>query len=210
MADINGSAEIRNEKALERLVLFTDAVIAIVITLMVLEVKPPHIEAEPQLLPALKHLWHEYLAVGISFFVIGILWSTHNRRFHWMKRSDGGLVMINMLFLLAVSAIPFVTAVLAKHPYRDATVIYAATVAISPLLLALLWLYARGKGLLAPEMPRSERWIGVASPLASAAVFLGSIPVAFWSPVAARMSWILVFIIAMGIRLAISRGNVSE
>ena len=83
--------EERQRGAVERLALFTDAVVAIVITLMVLEVKPPHIRAEGELLPALRGLWHEYLAVAISFLVIGLFWTRHHALFQWVKRHDARL-----------------------------------------------------------------------------------------------------------------------
>jgi uncharacterized membrane protein len=192
MTAAHRSPDEREDKALERLLLFTDAVIAIVITLMVLEVKPPNIANEPELLPALKGLWHEFLAVGVSFIVIGIIWAVHHRRFRWVNRIDGGLVAINLLFLMAVSAIPFVTHLLAKHPYREATIIYAVTIAVASLLLAAIWLYATKMKLVADDVPEFERWSGFVSPLSTALIFLISIPIAFLNPLAARWFWVLV------------------
>jgi uncharacterized membrane protein len=195
----------REEQALERLVLFTDAVIAIVITLMVLEVKPPPVHSEQELLPALGALHHEYLAVGVSFLVIGIYWAAHHHRFQWVQRLDRGLIAINLLFLLSICAIPFVTAVLAKHPQRIGTILYALTVALASLLLALMWAYACGRKLTAVDLPAHERRSGIVAPLATAAVFLGSIPIAFWNPTAARFSWIAVLVVAIVLRLPSSK-----
>ena len=195
----------RERGSVDRLVFFTDAVIAIVITLMVLEVKPPHVRSEQELIPALWALWHEYLAVGVSFLVIGIFWSRHHRLFQWVRRQDSGLVWINLLFLMSVSAIPFVTAVLAQHPQQVGTILYAVTLALASLLVALLWSYAGSRARIAPELPAPERRIYIFSSLATAAVFLASVPIAIWHAHAAKFFWLAVLAISVARRFLLSR-----
>jgi len=69
---------------LERLVFFSNAVFAIAITLLALDIRLPagsEMFSDAQLLAALLGIWHKYLAYGISFFVIGTLWIGHHRKF---------------------------------------------------------------------------------------------------------------------------------
>ena len=106
-AETSGTLEHSSEfdiKSVDRLVFFSDAVIAIIITLMVLEVRlprcPQHASQE-QVLEALVAPVAKYLAVVLSFLVIGLFWTLHHRRFNWVRHVDGQLVWINLLFLLA-------------------------------------------------------------------------------------------------------------
>jgi uncharacterized membrane protein len=85
-----------DDRAVDRLVFFSDAVIAIIITLMVLEVRLPALPehtSDAEVLRALVALWPKYLAVALSFLVIGLFWTLHHRRFNWvvasMPRSSG-------------------------------------------------------------------------------------------------------------------------
>lgn len=102
---------------LERLVFFSDAVIAIVITLLVLEIEVPHLPygaPSHEWWMALGELWPSFFAFVLSFAVIGRFWLTHHQLFGRVRRYHDKLVRPNFLFLLAVAIMPFATALLAN------------------------------------------------------------------------------------------------
>jgi uncharacterized membrane protein len=134
-----------------RIEAFSDAVFAIAITLLIIEIGVPHLEEEPPgttLPQALVGLWPSFLAYVISFLQIGVIWANHHNRFRFIERSDHGLLFLNILFLMCVAFIPFPTALLAEYlegtagERETAGVIYAGTLAVTAVFFTLLWLYA--------------------------------------------------------------------
>jgi uncharacterized membrane protein len=102
--------EIRKEFQLERMILFSDAVFAIVITLMAIEIKLPETEgphSKEQLLQGIRHLLPILLAYIISFWFIGMLWYQHLKLFGYLRSYDKGLVFRNLLLLFCVGLFPF-------------------------------------------------------------------------------------------------------
>lgn len=96
-----------------RIEAFSDGVIAIIITLLVLELKVPHIEGEINsgiILTTLTSLLPKFLSWALSFFMVLIMWVNHHRIFTELKSSDNGLLWINGLLLFTMSFVPFPTA----------------------------------------------------------------------------------------------------
>ena len=136
-----------------RLEAFSDGVIAIAITLLVLQIDVPAIEqidGDEALRDALKNLWPAYIGYVISFATIGLIWATHHNIFRFIKESDPRLLVLNMLFLFCVAFIPFPTAVLAEHLNHDgdrtATLFYAGWFFLTALTLRTLWRYVKSDG----------------------------------------------------------------
>ena len=130
-----------DETGLERIVFFSDAVMAIAITLLALEIRLPGNEtnlSDAQLLATLGSLWHRYLGYFISFVVIGLYWQSHHRMFRSIRRYDPRLIMLNLLFLLLIGFIPFPTSVIMDYSGLVATVFYAATMVAAGLALCHL------------------------------------------------------------------------
>lgn len=132
-----------------RMEAFTDGVFAIAITLLVLDIKLPAPRGdEPvNLLGALIGLWPSYLAYLISFVMIGIYWVNHHFTGKLYKEVDHVFLLLNLLFLLAISFLPFPTRVLAEHWTEEGSRATAATFYTAGLLLPaatwfLKWLYA--------------------------------------------------------------------
>jgi uncharacterized membrane protein len=100
-----------------RLEAFSDGVIAIAITLLVLEIRVPPLEdASPtELWRALGELWPNDLGYVIGFATIGIMWANHHLIFRSIGRTDHYLILTNLLFLFCVAAIPFPTALMADY-----------------------------------------------------------------------------------------------
>jgi uncharacterized membrane protein len=93
---------------------FSDRVFAIAITLLILNLKVPSGPAG-HLGAALARQWPTYAAFLLSFFFIGIMWVNHHRLFNHIRRSDNGLLFLNLLLLLGITVVPFPTALLAAH-----------------------------------------------------------------------------------------------
>src|SRR5215218_7528273 len=96
-----------------RLEAFSDGVIAIAITLLVLEIRVPEdAESVPALWNALRDLWPAYLGYLISFATIGIMWANHHTIFRLITRTNHYLILTNLLFLLCLAFLPAPTALL--------------------------------------------------------------------------------------------------
>ena len=148
-----------SEPALERFVFFSDAVFAIAITLLALEIKPPDPglnAGEAAWEAALLHLTPSVLAFVLGFYVIGNIWTAHHEVFRLVRRFDSRLLAPNMLLLFAVVLVPVATALMgtttrAPAPY----VVYSGVMLLAGLSKA--WLTSRAlRSELAPGAPREE------------------------------------------------------
>ena len=129
----------------ERLGAFTDGVIAIIITILVLEihVPPGHDFAEEGVLSFLKEIEDEIKVYLLSFVLILAYWLQHHVMFHYIARTDRPLILLNGAFLFLLSLSPFTTAMAVE--YRGVPVaetIFAATYFLSGLLFFGMWRYA--------------------------------------------------------------------
>jgi uncharacterized membrane protein len=184
---------------LERLVFFSDAVFAIAITLLALEIRLPHDIAylvNEELTNALLRLWPKYLGFATSFVVIGAFWVAHHRRFRYIRRYDRALLWLNLLMLMGVAFIPFPTAVLSDYGNRTATIFYALTMLTVGLISATIWGYATHRHRLVDAglsagVVRRERLRGISL----ASVFLISIGIALLDAHLAKFSWLLLLVL---------------
>ncbi|HEV8286939.1 MAG TPA: TMEM175 family protein [Chitinophagaceae bacterium] len=103
--------ELKKEFQLERMILFSDAVFAIAITLLVIEIKIPEIEnvSDKVLLQALGHLIPKFVGFLISFIFIGLYWTIHHRMFGFVTSYNRKLIFLNLLFLFFIALMPFST-----------------------------------------------------------------------------------------------------
>jgi uncharacterized membrane protein len=139
---------------------FSDGVFAIAATLLVLELKIPHVE--PGGLPeALLERWPSYATYVVSFLTIGIIWVNHHAVMDRIESVNRPLLFLNLVFLMSVAAIPFPTALLADylqagHDERLAAAVYGATMAVMGITFGLIWAYAVLSGdLLHPRINRA-------------------------------------------------------
>ncbi len=189
---------------LERLAFFSDAVFAIAITLLALEIRLPTGEGpvtNAELVRNLLAIWPKYLGYIISFLVIGVFWIGHHRKFHFIQRYDGNLLLLNLLLLMAIAFIPFPTSVISKYGNRTATIFYALTMTLTGVLSAAIWWYASHRNRLIDSQlsirqRRRETW----GPLVVPGVFLLSIGLAFINDDLAKLSWVLVAVVSLLIR----------
>ena len=99
----------------ERMLAFSDAVMAVAITLLVLDLKLPGNVSDAELGHALHASLPNLAAYALSFVVIGLLWIGHHQQFSQIRRVDGVLIWLNLFFLLTIALIPFVTSLLSEH-----------------------------------------------------------------------------------------------
>ena len=145
-----------------RIEAFADAVFAIAITLLVIEIRlPPHEEVLRigGVGPALLQLWPSYVGYAISFIVIGIMWANHHNLMKLVDRVDHGFITLTLLLLLCVAFLPFPTAVMAEHltdpMERSAAVaFYCGCFTVTAFFYFPMWWHAaRGRRLIADHVP---------------------------------------------------------
>lgn len=149
----NAGAHEGSAPHLHRLVLFSDAVFAIAITLLAIEIHPPeHWTSIPDLFGQMGHkLW----AYAVSFAVIGVYWISHRRIFARLRTANGVLDVLNLVVLGLIGLLPLVTELLWEHG-GAAAVVYLGLVTAIGFALAALWGYAAFAGELAGKVHRGE------------------------------------------------------
>lgn len=181
--------------SVERTVFFSDAVFAIAMTLLVLELIIPEGLDQEHLGEALAEAVPEFIAYTISFTVLAIAWLSHHRKFTVIHRYDAPLQGLNLLLLFFIAVLPMPTSFLSDYggelsPWP--AVLYAVVTSAVFLVLDLIWWHAWRAGLIAPvvdaPMYRYMLWAMLPVPV----VFLLSIPVAFVSADWAMFIWVLI------------------
>jgi uncharacterized membrane protein len=130
-----------------RLETLSDGVLAIAMTILVIDLGTPVVPkllAQDQLYSKLIEMWPKFAVYGLSFLVLGIFWFFHHFLFHYIKRSDGRFVWINILFLMFVALISFSTELIGEYSIYSniAVALYGANGFIIMLILNVLWWYA--------------------------------------------------------------------
>jgi uncharacterized membrane protein len=178
---------------LDRIAFFSDAVMAIAITLLVLEVRLPATEAAVTFSRRLLALWPKYLGYFVSFWVIALYWNAHHRCFLHLRGYDVRLIYLNFLFLMFLAFVPFPTALLFSNPTGTASVVlYAGTAAGMGLSLAWLWIYAVRRRLIVTGLGRPVIRDIQLNLLLPPLIFLVTAGVAFLDSTAAMYAWLLL------------------
>ena len=137
--------ESRKQFQLERIILFSDAVFAIAITLLIIEIKVPHFETRPtqgQLINALMEKWGDFIGFIISFVVIGQFWTSHHKLFGYITGYTPGLLWLNLLLLFWVVLMPFSTYLNMQYGFLDITWLwYSLNLTLISLSLYFIWRY---------------------------------------------------------------------
>jgi len=189
----------REKLTADRLSLFSDGVFAIVITLMVLELKPPH----GRDLGDLLELWPEFLSYCMSYWFLAVVWINHHHILRFAERASQRLIWSNFAHLFTVSLIPFTTKWAADTDLSSTAVsLYALVfVGVNATYLALCWeLVDRPRG--EPVSSRLRAMLKMRS-LVTLALFLISATVAYWLPY-------LGFAVVVFCLLLYTRPDVSE
>lgn len=178
------------ERNPERVVFFSDAVFAIAVTLLVLEIRPP--QDTRHLLHGLAALWPSYLAYTITFLLIGQVWANHHVMFDHIRVADRTVLFLNTLLLMDIAFLPFAASVLADafrtgHGQRTAVVFHGLRSYSRPSCLTPSGATrAMVSGCSAPpSMPRGRE----PSAGASGSRWPGSPPGPCWAPCSPSSAW---------------------
>jgi uncharacterized membrane protein len=143
--------------SVERLAALSDGVFAVAMTLLVLELHAPPLEAvhsELDLWNGLVHLAPRLMVWAMSFLTLGIFWVGQQTQLNHLERSNRDLKWIHLGFLLAVSMIPFSTSLLGQFPsFRNALLVYWLNILALGTMLYLSWVCAVSGGIVKADMP---------------------------------------------------------
>jgi uncharacterized membrane protein len=143
----------------DRLIMLSDGVFAIAMTLLALEVRPPHIWSG-DMLDLLAQTWRPLFGYGLSFVIVAMFWVSNRSIVARMHRVDGPYTALTILFLAFICLTPFATALVAEHGPTRAMKFYSLLVGSTGLIQAMLWGYAAlVRGLVYAEVTRRERWL---------------------------------------------------
>jgi uncharacterized membrane protein len=176
-----------------RLEAFSDGVIAIIITIMVLEMKVPHEDRVEELLPLLP----TFLSYVLSFVYVGIYWNNHHHLLHTCTAVTGAMLWANLHLLFWLSLLPFATGWMGENHFSAApTILYGIVLLLAAIAYSLLEqviMHAQGKNSLLKEAVGRE-----AKSKVSVVLYLIAIMVALRSPriadamfVAAALLWLV-------------------
>jgi uncharacterized membrane protein len=170
-----------------RLEAFSDGVIAIIITIMVLELKVPHDESFAALKPTIPI----FLMYVLSYVYVGIYWNNHHHMLHASGKVTGAILWANLHLLFWLSLIPFTTAWMGENHFTSApSALYGSVLlmaGVAYLILQQLIIAAQGTQSLLKTAIGSD-WKGKASPFLYALAIICS----FWSPVTSQAIYALV------------------
>jgi uncharacterized membrane protein len=172
-----------------RLEAFSDGVLAIIITIMVLELRPP----EDPTLAALRPLLPVFLSYLLSFVNLGIYWNNHHHMIHVTSRVDGAILWANLHLLFWLSLFPFVTAWMGEHFAPVSTAVYGVV-----MLMAAIAYFILQRAILAQEGPSSVLAAAVGKDVKgkmSPLVYAIAIAAAFWMPAVAGALYVTVALI---------------
>lgn len=177
------------EEGTKRLEAFSDGIFAIAITLLALNLQVPVLTTitPHTLVAALGAKWPTYLTFMFSFVTLLIAWVYHHRLLQWAEHAETGLLFINGMLLLIVSAVPFPTALLGAYLTTPAasvvSAIYAGYIGVLNFTYNLLWWVV----LRQQRRTHPKGWRPPTSMILSYLGFpcyLVAVGIAFWSPVA--------------------------
>jgi TMEM175 potassium channel family protein len=178
-----------------RLEAFSDGVFAIVITLLILDIRFPEV-GYSQFRVTLISLLPRILAYVMSFIIIGVYWVTHHNSMHAMRKTDRNFLWLNILLLLCVSFIPFPTSLLGRYPFQAGPIVfYGITLivcnAVGYLMILYVWYHPH---LAVPEF--SKTYLRGHTPvyILVNVLYLCAILVAHPSPLLSYLIYILVVI----------------
>lgn len=181
---LHGSHLVGRARDTSRIEALTDGVFAIVMTLMVFEIRLPREETVP-LARALAGMWPEFFAYAVSFVQLGIYWVGHRSQYAFIVREDHVLRWSNLLFLALVSLIPFTTQLIAHHLASPLALgLYAANLILVGLVLAWHWRYAtHGRRLVAADLAPAVVSTGLRRTVTAPLMYALALSLAVVSPV---------------------------
>lgn len=165
----------------------SDSIFGFAITLLVLSITVPELTsaqlAGGELIIHIINLWPIFLAYLVSAFIIAIFWIGHTLLFHFINRCDRIFVWLNTFFIIMIAFFPFPVALVGRyHTDQTALIVYGATLFITGVFFAAMWLYAtRGRRLINDKLTDALIRQGDMIILAAPFVYFAAILVSFVS-----------------------------
>lgn len=136
----------------DRLEAFSDGVVAIIITIMIIELKLPDLNKNSSAIDIIKHIRHllpYFITYAFSFMMIAIFWTNHHHMFHLLEKADEPLLWQNFIFLFLLSLIPFATSIVGSNPFIPLSVaIYGVVILLTTLSFTIMQNYSIRKNLI--------------------------------------------------------------
>src|SRR5579863_6784072 len=174
----DGMAEQEGSRGVSRIEAFSDGVIAIIVTIMVLDLKAPQSDRPAALLA----LWPTFLAYALSYAYVAIYWVNHHRLFSHARAGSSGLLWANIALLFTLSLVPFATAYLGEHRFgRDATLVYLVAMLLPSLTYGALQAVIRRNGVQGAAVQRYHL-ATTRKGYAATVVYALGLPLSFVSP----------------------------
>jgi uncharacterized membrane protein len=176
---------------------FSDGVIAIIVTLLIFEVRLPEVAAGA----SNGEMWAAFLSVApkmgsftVSFVTVAIFWVNHHSFFSGVTHTDWKLLWANNLLLFFLAIVPFTTAVLGDHLFQPVAIAaYALDLGLAGLAFTLMGWYVLFPGrLVDPGISERARRIEVRRSIGGSILYLLGVPLAFLAPVAALVLFVAV------------------
>ncbi|MBK8087909.1 MAG: DUF1211 domain-containing protein [Chitinophagaceae bacterium] len=194
--------ELKKEFQIERLILFSDAVFAIAITLLVIEIKVPEVEKElisdAAIGKGMAHLIPRFVGFLISFLIIGLYWTVHHKVFVFVDNYTNKLLWLNLFFLFSIALMPFSSGLYGEYanhlellfPYG----FYVFNICLTGFFNFLLWRYISSpkSGISNQLISNARRGYGNFRTLVVPFAFLLSFLLCFWNPIVARYAPMLI------------------
>jgi TMEM175 potassium channel family protein len=173
----------------QRLEAFSDGVIAILITIMILELKVPHGSDWH----ALEEVWPKFLTYVLSFVFVGIYWNNHHHLFHMVHKVNGRILWANLHLLFWLSVVPVTTGWLGEHLAPLPAAMYGAVLA----MCAIAWLIMQ-TAIVAhqgPDSPLANALGGDVKGKLSMATYVAAIPLAFVNPLISVILYVAIALV---------------
>ncbi|MDB5231715.1 MAG: hypothetical protein JWN76_2520 [Chitinophagaceae bacterium] len=173
--------ELHKEFELERMILFSDAVFAIAITLLIIEIKFPEIEkgaSAHEVWKAFKPVVIRFLGFMLSFFFIGMVWARHLKLFKYLRRYNNGVIARNLVFLFFIVCFPLTASGITEHIRPGFLLpitlylINLACVAIAQYILCS-YMFSDKRTLAMPGFAAEKKYILLQSSLGAMALGMG-------------------------------------
>jgi uncharacterized membrane protein len=185
---------------LDRIVAFTDGVMAVAITLLVLNIEVPDVGSK-ELDDALIDLLPSLGAYVLSFALVGRFWAIHHSVFERLRAFDGTLMTLNLVFLGTIALVPFATDLMEEFNDEPlAAAVFGATLGLAAFINWLMHVHIVRRRLVHEEHRDETAVFGSPVALGFTLAFLASVPLAFISPYLAQAVWVATVVLRYPLR----------
>jgi uncharacterized membrane protein len=192
---------------LGRIVAFTDGVMAVAITLLVLNLEVPRV-SEDELREALVDLIPSLIAYLLAFALVGRHWIIHHRFFETLRTFDARLMTLNLVFLALIVLVPFATELFDRYTQEPiAAAVFGAIMGLASLVNWMMVVHTLRRGYVHDIHRAGTQPFGSPVGLGFTILFLLSVPVAYLSTTAAALLWTSTIFLNRPLRMMGSRGS---